>query len=379
VLILLTSPAALIRKGSAQDPKLVALLKKIRASHPVGLISNRGEPAWFGPTFKDSNVQFIHEPGRQNGQIVSRNAQKFKLNSFDVVVLATKSEDVQMGKNGGAVLIGAGWSTDPVVQALGIGVSGPTQLGEVIELISQWDGKWWFAGDGPLYDVRALIDLSTFGRSMDQATFAQKITETVKGGGARLSALLAATSKSLLMDGVGAKPNLLWGVYPSSNSHTDDSDVLADFTHRLRTTVSKVRYAARDEPLFIRHTASAKRSAGGAGSRLDPTDQVRTLHLNPFYRTSNRVSGRNVVVVDDCTTYGLSFGVAAAFLRKAGAASVMGVALGKFGNQLRHHNIEVNSDPFKPVAKSGFTLHDADYLGGSTSATAQQVLRDLVK
>jgi hypothetical protein len=379
VLILLTSPAALILKGSAPDPKLVALLKKVRDSHPVGLVSNGAEPAWFEPTFKGSNVQFVHEAGRQNGEIVSRNAKKFKLNSFDVIVLATKSEDVQMGKNGGAVLIGAGWSADPAVKALGIDVSSPAQLSEVIELISKWDGKWWFAGDGDLYDVRALIDLSTFGKSMDQATFAQKVTETVKGGGTRLSALLAATAKSLLMDGVGSKPHLLWGVYPSSHKHADDSDVLNDFTHRLRTTVSKVRFAARDEPLFIRHTASAKRSAGGAGNRLDPTDQVRTLHLNPYYRTGNRLSGRNVIVVDDCTTYGLSFGVAAAFLRKAGAASVTGVALGKFGNQLRHHNIEINSDPFKPVSKSNFTLHDADHFDGDTSSAAQQVLRDLIK
>jgi hypothetical protein len=127
VLILLMSPAALILKGSAPDPKLIALMKKIRGSHPVGLISNGEEPNWFASAFKDSNVQFIREPGRQNGEIVSRNAKKFKLNSFDVIVLATKSEDVQMGKNGGAVLIGAGWSADPRVQDLGIGVSDPAR------------------------------------------------------------------------------------------------------------------------------------------------------------------------------------------------------------------------------------------------------------
>lgn len=72
--------------------------------------------------------------GRQNGAIVSHNAQKFSLNPFDVVVLATKRDDMQMSKNGGAVLIAAGWSTDAVVRGLGIEIASVTQLQETINL-----------------------------------------------------------------------------------------------------------------------------------------------------------------------------------------------------------------------------------------------------
>lgn len=379
MLILLTSPDAILSKNSTPDPQLVALLKKLRATNPVALISNHAEPAWFNSAFAGSGVQFLREIGRQNGQIVSRNAEKLALQPFDVVVLATKNIDVQMGKNGGAVLIAAGWSSDTIVRKLGIEVANVGQLEEAIGLISRWDGNWWFKGDGANYRIRALADLSTFHKSPSQATFAEMLTRTVKQGGARLTALLAVVSKSLLMDGVGTTCNLVWGTYPSSGSRNDDSDVLVDFTHRLRTTVSSYRYAARGEPLFVRHTASQRRSGGGAFDRLDPTDQITTLHLNPFYQTSNRLQAKNVIVVDDCTTYGASFGVASAFLRKAGAASVTGIAVGKFGNKLQHFDIDILTDPFKPVRKGGFVLNPNSAFATTTNGGAQDVLRALIK
>lgn len=166
--------------------------------------------------------------------------------------------------------------------------------------------------------------------------------------------------------------------YPLSSSDNSDADTLSDFTHRLRTTVSRVRFSKRGEPLFIRHSPSPKRSAGGSGDRTDPTGQLLTLHLNPYYKESNRLVGKNVVVVDDCTTYGVSFGVAAAFLRKAGAASVTGVALGKFGNQLRHYEIDILTDPFAPVVAGGFTIVSSGWLAGATNAVSQQVLHALI-
>jgi hypothetical protein len=85
-----------------------------------------------------------------------------------------------------------------------------------------------------------------------------------------------------------------------------------------------------------------------------------------------------VIVVDDCTTYGVSFGVAAALLRKAGAASITGVALGKFGDQLRYYEIDVKTDPFKPVVAGGFTVTAATWFPGGTSTVAQQVLQGLI-
>ena len=378
MLLILTSPDAVLRAGSP-DPHLVKVLVDAKAaSHPVGLISNHSEPSWFQPAFGTSGVQFLQTPGRQSGEIISINATKLGLHPFDALVLAVKDEDVQMGKNGGAVLLAAGWSSIPQVQALGIQVQSPQELADIIALTQGWTGQWWYSGASPQYNVRALSDLSQFYQTPSQTEFAKRLTATVKGGGARLNSLLTVTARSLLIDGMGAQNNLVWGVYPSSSSDNDDSEVLSDFTHRLRTTVSRVQLCRKGKPLFIRHTHSAKRSHGGGGDRTDPSDQVRSIHLNPYYKDSNRLKGKHVVVVDDCTTYGVSFGVAAALLRKAGAQAVTGVALGKFGNQLRAYDIDIQSDPYKPIPADKFKVVNSGFFPGATNPVSQKVLQSLI-
>lgn len=320
----------------------------------------------------------MQSQGRQNGDIISTNAKKFKLEPFNVLVLASKNEDVQMGKNGGAVLIAAGWSDDAQVASLGIRVNNAAQLKEVIDLTLSWAGHWWFTSNPNKYNVRALVDLSGINQGMTQQVLAKQLTDTVKKGGNKLNALLAITARSLLQDGMWKMEKLVWGVYPSSNSANNDTEILSDFTHRLRTTVSKVRFASKEEPLFIRHKPSIKRSTNGTVDRTDPTDQILTIHLNPYYSENNRLKGKNIVVVDDCTTYGVSFGVAYAFLLKAGAASVTGVALGKFGNQLRDYDIKINSNPFAPVINGGFIFKVNGWLNGTTCNTTKLTLQNII-
>lgn len=376
MLIVLASPDALVQKG-ALYPDLVTVLKDAStAKHPVGVVSNHTEPAWFAGAFAGSSVQFLHQPGRQNGTIVADNAKGLGLHPFDALVLAVNDADLRMGKNGGAILVAAGWSTDAKVKTLGIQVHSPKQLAEVISLTNGWTGNWWFSASGPLYEVRALTDLSGYNKPLDQAEFAAKLTITVKNGDARLLSLLTVTSRSLLIDGEGTQDSLLWGVYPSSNSANDDTEVLSGFVHGLRTTVSRAHLCKRGAPLFIRHKPSAKRSKGGGGDRTDPTDQLLSLHINPAYKAG--IKGKNVMVLDDCTTYGVSFGVAAALLRKAGAKSVTGVALGKFGNQLRQYDIEILGDPFKPLSATDFKLKTVAWFPGTTNSISQKVLQSLI-
>ncbi len=377
MLALMTSPDAMLKQG-APDQLIADVFKATRAAgYPVGLISNGGKPDWFDGLFAATDVQFLQARGRQSGDIVVTNAQQMKINTFDVVVLASKPEDVQMGKNGRALLVAAGWSDSPQVTRLGIKVNDAAELREVLNLTSQWSGQWWFTAQGSYYHIRALSDLSGYGKSISQQQFASRLTKTVKNGGSRLNALLAVTARSLLMDGTDQIKDLVWGVYPSSHSANDDTDVLCDFTHRLRTTISRVHHAQRDTPLFIRHTPSVKRSrSSGSVDRTDPTGQIVSLHLNPFYR--GRISGKHVIVIDDCTTYGVSFGVAAAFLKKAGATSITGIALGKFGNQLRNYDIELCSDPYAPVAVGAFRIHHNMAFVGTTNPVSQQALNALI-
>lgn len=376
MLIVMTSPAAIAPAGSP-NPDIVRALRAIQSTgNPVGVVSNHAEPSWFQSLFAGSNVKFLRVPGRQSGTIVAQNAQLFKLAPHDVLVVATKSEDVQMGKNGRAVLIAAGWSSDPVVRRLGIQVHDASELREVVDCIAGWSGSWWFVAKQARYTVRALADLSSYNRPTSQVDFSEKVTNTVKAGGPRLMGLLTIAARSLLKEGLADADNLIWGVYPSSSSANDDCEVLSDFAHRLRTTVSRVRHAERGQPLFIRHRPSPKRSSGQGGDRTDPTGQFSTIHLNPHYR--GKLAGKHAIIIDDCTTYGVSFGVAAALLRRAGVSGVTGVALGKFGNQLRYYEVDVTKDPFAPLPAGTYVTNNGKVCAGVTDASAQSTLIKLL-
>lgn len=183
MLIVMTSPDAVLRNGKPDQNIVQVLIKAKVANNPVGLISNHPKPIWFAETFGTSGVQFLRSNARQSGEIVSQNAKKFSLNPFDVLVLACKDEDVQMGKNGGAILVAAGWSTAKEVIPLGIRIDSAQQLQEVIDLTTGWQGQWWFSGNSEQYSIRALADLSGYEKTNTQQVFAKKLTSVVKNGG----------------------------------------------------------------------------------------------------------------------------------------------------------------------------------------------------
>ncbi|WP_339080839.1 hypothetical protein [Pseudomonas sp. TMP9] len=376
MLALITSPSAITINGQPDADIVQALINSSAKGNAVGVVSNHDQPEWFDAAFGKSKVIFLKAEARQNGSIITEIAKHLNIPNHDILVLAVNSIDMQMAKNGRAVLIAANWASDAAVKRLGIKISSPKELEDMITMTNGWNGQWWYEGQEKNYSVKALVDLSGYGKELTQQLFAIKLTTTVKNGGSRLTALLIITARSLLIDGVDSANQLFWGVYPSSKSANNDTEVLSEFTHRLRTTASRVRLAKVGEPLFIRHTASEKRSANKNADRTDPTGQITTLHLNPKYKT--QIKGRNVIVIDDCTTYGVSFAVASAFLLAAGALSVNGVALGKFGNQLSYYEINISSDPFKPVVAGKFSVTKQTAFGGKTDGTAQKVLQALI-
>ncbi|MBP5947355.1 MULTISPECIES: phosphoribosyltransferase [unclassified Pseudomonas] len=376
MLALITSPSAIIVKGQPDAKIIQALINSSAQGNAVGVVSNHVKPDWFDAAFRGSKVIFLKAEARQTGAVITEIAKKLNMPNYDILVLAVNTVDMQMAKNGRAVLIAADWASDAAVRGLGIKISSPQELQDLITMTNGWNGHWWYEGQEKNYSAKALVDLSGYGKELTQQLFASKLTATVKNGGSRLTALLIVTARSLLIDGVDNAQQLFWGVYPSSKSANDDSEVLSEFTHRLRTTASRVRLAKVGEPLFIRHTASEKRSANKNANRTDPTGQITTIHLNPNYKA--QIKGRNVIVIDDCTTYGVSFAVASAFLLAAGASSVNGVALGKFGNQMGYYEITLSSDPFKPIAEGQFTVTKQTAFNGKTDGTAQKVLQALI-
>ncbi|MEO6324897.1 MAG: phosphoribosyltransferase [Thermoanaerobaculia bacterium] len=374
--IVLTSPSV-IAPGNAVDHGLAGALRQLGSGHtPVAVVSNGPRPAWFAGEFPGDAVTFVQRQGRQDGTIIADLSKEFEIPCHDFLVLGAIDEDVQMAKNGRGVLLSAGWLPLSPAARYGISVLTAEEFLAVVKLVESWPGSWYFEGSEPLYAVRALTNVSGMNVTDAQAAWAKRVVNAVKNGGPRLQALLVVGARSLLQSGGDSTHDLMFGLYPSSGSANNDTEVLSDFTHRLRTTTSRVRFAKKATPLLIRHVASTKRSRGGVTDRADPREQIETLHLNPFYR--GKVTGRHVILLDDCTTYGVSFGVAASLLRAAGAEAVTCVALGKFGNQLRYFEIALTGDPFAPVAAGNYTVTSRPFAGVRHNE-AQSALQELIK
>ena len=376
MMLITTSPRA-ITNGGQPIPSVVDALKSLTSIATVGVISNQAKPAWFDAAFAGSTVQFAAWPGRAGGKELRWLMAENKIASHLSLVLAATRDDLGMAKNGGAFAVGAGWAADHAVAKTGLRVESPADFVELMRVVQGWSGKSWFRAEGERYSVEAVCDVSSlYSQQADaQVRFGRAVVAAVKNGAPGQNALLGITS-CVLASSLSGVEDQMWGVYPSSAKHDDDSDTLSDFVHRLRTTVSNVRMARRNEPLFVRHRATIKRSRSG-GDRTNPTSEVDSLHLNPKYR--GKVAGRNLVVIDDCTTYGVSMGVAAGFLRCAGAASVTCLAVGKMGNRLDYYDVRINSDAFAPVSVGQWTHAVGQWISEPQEfSEAQSALRDLL-
>jgi hypothetical protein len=76
------------------------------------------------------------------------------------------------------------------------------------------------------------------------------------------------------------------------------------------------------------------------------------------------VRGRTVYVLDDFLTKGLSFSVADALLRRAGAKGVVAVAMGAFGKSPQRFDITVAGDPFKALTTKDYSTNGYASLRG---------------
>lgn len=100
--------------------------------------------------------------------------------------------------------------------------------------------------------------------------------------------------------------------------------------------------------LLLRHKTAPKSQF--RGSQRDVYDQFRTIMVNPEHRKNIR--SKEVLVIDDFTTYGYSLETARRMLIAAGAAQVVGIAVAKFRRQYSVTEIDASWDPYAPCTLS---------------------------
>lgn len=134
-----------------------------------------------------------------------------------------------------------------------------------------------------------------------------------------------------------------WCVYPSSKRYSYNQDVLL-----LKEQARKIFKCKTSDEIFIRVSDSPKRSEmeqmmrerDGCNSQFD------TIILNDVYR--KKIKGKTICVIDDFTTYGSSCETARVLLLTAGAAAVVFVTIGKYGNVYIKHDYQIQGDVFEP-------------------------------
>lgn len=368
--LILTSKDAIWNKDAGAPYK--GVVEALKSAHSLGcqtfVVSNHKKPVWL-----DESLNFLtfqecgFRPPRQSGKIIQEllEANEGKLLPSDIFILGADDEDMMMAVNSKTVLIRCEWAKPlgPKISDYGVPFSDPGAIPLVVKLLEGRE-PWYFIHTGDFMTVYALTSAGTkFEADATMVKLVNALRGCLKNGSEEYHKGFVLHFLSSIYATDAFKEVDVWGYYPSSASSNDESEVMADFC-----TLARETYKHRSHgPLFIRHTASAKRHMVG-GDRTDCTSQLASVHLNPSYR--GRLEGKTVAVLDDYLTYGVSFGVASALLKKAGAARVLAVSMGKFGDCAKNYAIRIQDDDvYSPLKK--FSTKVIGDLSGDYTREAQ--------
>ena len=351
-LVLFPLDLLLAPDGKTWDNDFIGQTKALVGSHVFVSVSDRPAPSWFKTNFpwlKYCNAPSFGGGSRKSGKFVAGLLDLNKtlnLRKSQLVMLGYGEADVPMYANSQSVLIRCDWRSDlhPKIRPYGIPCPTVSALPPILKLLNE-EHPWFFTHTDNVCDTYCLTNAATrVGSDEELKALAAQLQSCLKAGNPkkRQEFIVHLLSSFYATDIFRAAD--LWSYYPSSKSANDGTELICDFVELARTTFNRRK---KEHPLFIRHTPTSARHSSPQAKREDPASQIQSIHLHPDYDGSLR--GKTVVVLDDYTTTGVSFSVAAAFLRKAGAAKVLAVAMGKFPRTSYIQEIELGSSPFARV------------------------------
>ena len=340
--LILISPSGVwdSKKNNFYDGIIDALKQASSDGSAVFLISNHPKPDWLTDELAFITFQKcgFTEP-RAKGKIIKDLIELNKANglhSSDVIILGANNDDLYMATNSQTLLIRCKWVNDlgDRIVKYGVPLNYTKSIPQTVRYLND-EAPWHFRYESPFQDVFAVTKAGT--KTESEADFLgliENLRRCLKDGDKTHHKPFLLHFLSSLYATEAFREVDVWGYYPSSNSANDGSEVMAQFCEHARTIFKK----RSDGPLLIRHKAVGKRHLG-SGDRLDTSDQLDSIHLNPAYE--RKIKGKTVAILDDYLTYGVSFGVSAALLKKAGAKKVLCVAMGKYGDCAHLFDIEI--------------------------------------
>lgn len=256
---------------------------------------------------------------------------KLNIKPNEILYLGDEKFDCYEAVNSGVVFFRASW----IQQATpyGIPVDKPLTLIRLLDVFFRKDHLWYFTINekDPLNRqivLRALLDPDTATISGIKNLIKSKGKQgpdQIKGYPSDwyLSMHLFA---SIYLEGLhlAAGRSAIWCLYPGHDG--PHQSILSNFVSMASQAFNEKNFSN----LIIRHEQAKHSSASRYQHILvNLNNQLSTINLNSEYKTV--IKDKTVVVVDDFTTEAYSFETARNFIFNAGAASVICIAVGKYG------------------------------------------------
>lgn len=269
----------------------------------------------------------------------------------DVFVLGVKDPDMYMVNNGGNLfLFGAGYAVKNEAESgklrrySSIMINSPEALKEVLDMLQVIQSPWFFKYN--LSDITiqiSLIKAHTMYQPDDIIQVNDAFNAYLKEGEQvnkdilTSYFLLCCYNKNVIEF---FKEADYFGTYPTSDGRVNSD--LSHLKNKLRHTFGK-----RESPeLLVRHTPTRKQHKTSKEERLKAwaDNQLETIKVDDWYK--GKLKGKNIVIIDDYSTNGVTAATAKALLEREEINSLLFVSIGKFNETTNLYEYEVKGDVY---------------------------------
>ena len=252
--------------------------------------------------------------------------------------------------NSAVMYLQAGWSQTQSLKKESLRVDSPDDVWVFITHFLLQPPRWQYSLDGGHSNLRCLLNATTnlpgkriFPHGPVEGFALKDVftygNEVQIGAWSARNALMMHAITSLYLEGL-IPQGPFFAAYPS---HTPGQhDPLIEDWFR---PAAKTFHGWFKEDLLVRVQEAPDTSLlRASGKQATPEMQMRTVHLNPAYRT--KLPGKTIILIDDFSTEGTSLEWGRRLLLAAGAARVVMLSIGKFGRKtpLTHTGYKLNGD-----------------------------------
>lgn len=209
----------------------------------------------------------------------------------------------------------------------GVHVRNTEHLINMLHIFNNLNTLYYTLPVDELTTVYALTSANNYGATDDENEVINKFRQVLKENDKEYLDVIKLTLSSGLSINPLIQETDIWSIMPSSG--TTLNPTMLDIKDQIRYQY-KSKLDTSEEPLLIRHTPTKKSHETPIFDRLEEgaAKHLSSIHINPYYR--DRLKDKNVTILDDYVTNGISFESIRNLLATAGVKKINFIAIGRF-------------------------------------------------